>query len=403
MSDLAINGGKPVFATPLEPILWPPVYEETAEELKKLYLGHNWSFYGEQEVKFNEEFAAYTGAEECVMMANGTVTLEVALKALGVGKGDEVIVPAHSWLATGEAVVYCQATPVIVDIEPDTLCLDPEAMEKAITPKTKAVIPVHLFGSMADMDKICAIAKKYNLYVIEDCAHSHGGLWDGKHTGTLGDVGSFSFQQSKLMASGEGGACITNNSELADKMGRLSHIGYQFGSKQGQKGTPPPKGMICYNYRVTDFQALILRSQLAHLDEDTALRAAGAEFLRENLNTIPGIRVQSPGRKATRQNYYTFCIMVDPAKLKPGIDRAKVVEALNAEGVSVFVGWGQPMYKQNLWTVPENMYRIESCANAERIVLNELMMLDLTWLMRSKEVLQQVVDAFRKVMAEYGC
>ena len=161
--------------------------------------------------------------------------------------------------------------------------------------------------------------------------------------------------------------------------------------------------MICYNYRVTDFQALILRSQLAHLDEDTALRAAGAEFLRENLNTIPGIRVQSPGRKATRQNYYTFCIMVDPAKLKPGIDRAKVVEALNAEGVSVFVGWGQPMYKQNLWTVPENMYRIESCANAERIVLNELMMLDLTWLMRSKEVLQQVVDAFRKVMAEYGC
>ena len=203
------------------------------------------------------------------------------------------------------------------------------------------------------------------------------------------------------MASGEGGACITNNSELADKMGRLSHIGYQFGSKQGQKGTPPPKGMICFNYRVTDFQALILRSQLAHLDEDTALRAAGAEFLRENLNTIPGIRVQSPGRKATRQNYYTFCIMVDPAKLKPGIDRAKVVEALNAEGVSVFVGWGQPMYRQNLWTVPEDMYRNEGCETAENIIANDLTMMNLQYLMLSEADTHKIADAYEKVLSVY--
>ena len=403
MSRLAVHGGTPVFSTPVTPIPWPPVYEETAEEMKRLYLGHNWSFYGEQEVKFNEEFAAYTGAEECVMMANGTVTLEVAMKALGIGKGDEVIVPAHTWIATGEAVVYCQATPVIVDVEPDTLCLDPAALEAAITPRTKAVIPVHLFGSMADMEKICAIAKKHDLFVIEDCAHAHGGFWDGRHVGTLGTIGSFSFQQSKLMASGEGGACITDSGELADKMGRFSHIGYQFGSKQGQKGTPPPKGMICYNFRVTDFQALILRSQLAHLTADTELRAKGAAYLRGKLNAIPGVRVQTAGRKATLQSYYTYSIMIDPAHLKAGIDRDQVVKALNAEGVTAFIGWGQPMYRQNLWTIPENLYRIESCANAERIVTKELMMLDLTWLMRSEAELDLLVEAFAKVMAEYGC
>ena len=273
MNKLAINGGSKVFATKLKLPAWPPVYPETAEKLKEIYLSHQWSFYAPREVEFNRAFAEYTGAGSCIMMVNGTVTLEMALKAYGIGEGDEVIVPALTWLATGEAVVYRGATPVIVDIEPDTLCMDPAKFEAAITPKTKAVIPVHIFGSIADMEKINAIAGKYNLKVIEDCAHAHGGEWDGKHVGTLGDVGSFSFQQSKLMSSGEGGCCITSDEDIADTLGRLSHIGYQFGAKQGQKSTPPPVGLLCHNYRVTDFQAEILLSQLAHLREDTENRA----------------------------------------------------------------------------------------------------------------------------------
>jgi len=403
MSKLAIDGGSKIFETPASVPLWPPIYPETAEAMKELYLSRKWSFYGEQEVLFNEKFAEYTGAKFCNMMANGTVTLELAQKALGIGPGDEVIVPAHTWLATGESVVYRGATPVVVDIEPDTLCMDPAKFEAAITPKTKAVIPVHLFGSIADMDRIMEIARKHGLKVIEDCAHAHGGRWDGKHVGTIGDVGSFSFQQSKVLASGEGGACITNDPELSDVLGRLSHIGYQRGAKQGQRGTPPPMGLICHNYRVTDFQALILLSQLAHLDEDTKLRAENAEYLRKRLNAVPGIRVQAAGRKASIQSYYVFVTMVDHTHLKPGITRKEVIAALRAEGIEIGEGWGQPMYRQRLWSVPEDQFRIESCEVAENIVMNQIMISSLTWLMLPKPELAKYCDAFEKVMEAYYC
>ena len=402
MEQLAITGGSKIFTTPAHVPPWPPVYPETAEKLKDIYLSHRWSFYGKEEVEFNKAFADYTGAKYCAMMANGTVTLELALRAFDIGPGDEVIVPAHTWLATGEAVVYTGAVPVVVDIEPDTLCMDPDKFEQAITPRTKAVIPVHLFGSMADMDRIMDIARKHNLRVIEDCAHSHGGEWRGKHTGTIGDIGSFSFQQSKIMASGEGGACLTNDEVLAEKLGRLSHIGYQFGAKQGQKGTPPPVGLICHNYRVTDFQAAILSSQLAHLKEDTLLRQKNAEYLRKRLNAIPGIRVQAAGKHATLQSYYMFAIMVDSEHLQPGITRQSVLDALHAEGVTgVDLGWGQPMYRQPLWTVPEDKYRIASCEIAEKIVFNDLMICCLQWLMLPQNELSMVADAFEKVMEHY--
>ena len=402
MSILAINGGKKVFETAPQLPAWPPAYPETGDQLREIYMSHKWSFYGEKEVGFNRAFAEYTGAANCAMMANGTVTLEVAMQALGIGPGDEVIVPAHTWLATGEAVVVCGATPVIVDIEPDTLCMDPERIEEAITPRTKAIIPVHLYGSMADLDRILPIARKHGLKVIEDCAHMHGGEWKGKHAGTWGDVGSFSFQQSKGMASGEGGACITMNPELGEIMGRLSHIGYQYASKQGQAGTPPPMGLICHNYRITEFQALILLSQLAHLREYTVLRARNAEFLRKRLNAIDGIQVQAPGRCATLQGYYTYAVKVDPSKLKDGLSRKDLLAALQAEGLGIWTGWGRVMYRQTLWSVPEHLYRISSSAEAERIVTKELMCMPLMWLMLTPEETEKIAVCFEKVMSEYG-
>ena len=400
--ELAVNGGKPVFEKPAKEPSWPPVDSDVVDMLKAIYLSGKWSFYGPKEVEFNRRFAEYTGAAGCSLMANGTVTLEMAMLALGIGPGDEVIVPAYTWIATGESVVYRGATPVIVDIENDTLCMDPERFKEAITPKTKAVIPVHLFGSMADMDRILPIARKHGIAVIEDCAHAHGGEWDGRHVGTLGNVGSFSFQQSKTMASGEGGACITTNEELNETLGRLSHIGYQYAAKQGQAGTPPPTGLICRNYRVTEFQAAILLSQLKHLKEDTLLRAKNAEFIRARLNAIPGVRVQAPGRKATLQSYYKFVVMIDPAILRPGLTRQNVLEALAAEGVPTGTGWGGVMYRQKLWSIPASMYRIASSENAERIVQNELLTTDLNWLMLSEEETELYCQAFEKVMAAYS-
>ena len=403
MSKLAIDGGTPVFAAKANVPAWPPADEETAEQLKEIYLSHAWSFYGKHEVAFNEEFAAYTGAASCAMMANGTVTLEVAMQALGIGPGDEVIVPAYTWLATGTAVVVVGATPVVVDIEPDTYCIDPVEVEKAITPKTRAIIPVHLYGSMADMDKIMEIARKHNLSVIEDCAHAHGSEWAGKHAGTLGDVGSFSFQQSKTIASGEGGACITNDPALGEAMGRISHIGYQYGAVQGKATEPPPMGMISHNYRITEFQAAILRSQLRTLREDTEFRARNAETLRKKLNAIPGIKVQAPGRRASLQGYYQYAMTLDPALLKEGITREQFCAALRAEGVGCGPGgWGDLMFRQRLWSVPEDLYRVVSCKTAEKIVKEQLITLSLVWLMLSEEETNKVADAFEKVMAEYG-
>ena len=404
MNKLAINGGTPVFETAAKIPAWPPADPETAELLKEIYLSHAWSFNGKHEVAFNEEFAAYTKAASCAMMANGTVTLEVAMQALGIGPGDEVIVPAYSWIATGSAVVVCGATPVMVDIEPDTLCLDPEKIEEAITPKTRAIIPVHLYGSMADMDKIMAIAAKHDLFVIEDCAHAHGSEWNGKHAGTIGKVGSFSFQQSKTVASGEGGACITNDPELGEALGRISHIGYQYGAVQGQATAPPPMGMISHNYRITEFQAAILRSQLRTLRADTEFRARNAEVLRKRLNAIPGIRVQAPGKGVTLQGYYQFAFMIDPAVLKEGIGSKEFCAAVRAEGVTGcgHSGWGELMYRHKLWSIPEKFYRVVSFETAEDIVKNKLCTMSLSWLMLDEAETSKVADAFEKVMAEYG-
>lgn len=201
---LAINGGEKIFTQNPEIPAWPVTSDKVAEKLKEVYLSGKWSFNGPEEQKFAKDFARYNNAEYGVVMANGTVTLESTLHALNIGPGDEVIVPALTWIATAMAVHYVGATPVFVDIEADTWCLDPAKLEEAITPATKAVIPVHLYGSMADMEKIMDIADKNNLYVIEDCAHAQGGVWNGKGLGSIGIVGSFSFQESKTLSSGEG-------------------------------------------------------------------------------------------------------------------------------------------------------------------------------------------------------
>ena len=239
MSKLAIDGGSKIFPDGFRFEPWPPINEETAVKLRQVYLGHKWSFYGEEEKKFAASFAKYHDAAYGTFMVNGTVTLETALTALGIGPGDEVIVPSWTWMATGMAPVYVGATPVFVDGQPDTFCMDPAAFEAAITPRTKAVIPVHLFGSLADIDRIVEIAKKHGIKVIEDCAHAHGGKWNGKGIGSFGDIGSFSFQQSKIMTAGEGGECITDDPELFDRIGRISHIGYQFAAERGKPAGPP--------------------------------------------------------------------------------------------------------------------------------------------------------------------
>ena len=375
--------------------------EEIADVVDTLRSG--WITTGPKTKRFEQEIAKTCGTMKAVCLSSQTACAEMTLRILGVGPGDEVIVPSWTWMATGMAPLYVGATPVFVDGEKDTFCMDPAAFEAAITPRTKAVIPVHLFGSMADLDKICAIAAKHGVKVIEDCAHAHGGKWNGKGVGSFGDVGSFSFQQSKIMTAGEGGLCTTSDPELFDRIGRYSHIGYSLGSKQGKPAGPPPQNLDSRNYRCTEFQAVILQDQLERLEADTLRRQANADHLHAELNKIPGVKTQAPGRCATMQNYYVYGITVDPEYLKEGKTKADVIAALNAEGaVEVFAGWGAVTYKQRLWNVSPERYRVESFEVVEDIIQNKIMLADIRWLNGERSLCEKLVEAFRKVMAEYS-
>ncbi|MFA6931235.1 MAG: DegT/DnrJ/EryC1/StrS family aminotransferase [Lentisphaeria bacterium] len=404
MAKLAIQGGNKTFTDGFTLAPYPTVYSATAQQLSDLYLNTRaWSYYGDYEKKFAADFSTYHDSKFGVLMVNGTVTLECSLAALGIGPGDEVIVPAYTWMASAMAILYVGATPVFVDCQADTFCMDPAAFEAAITSSTRAVIPVHLFGSIADIDRLCEIAQKHGIVVIEDCAHAHGGKWDGKGVGSFGAIGSFSFQQSKIMTAGEGGLCTTSDEPLFEFLCRLKHIGNAQGSQQRQPTTPPPIGLVCHNYRATEFQALILQSQLEHLQQETELREKGAAYLRQRFEALPGLKVQARGHKATAQSYYVYAVKIDPAFLKPGIIRDDIIAALQAEGVpEVFAGWGAPVYKHKLWNVDSAKYRVDSCAITEDIIYHQVMLFSLMWLMAPRADQEKLCNTLEKVMKEYG-
>ncbi len=357
MANLALFDGIPITTEKIVPMTWPPRTEKTAEALKKVYLSGQWSFNSTEEQAFENEFAAYTGAKHAIFMVNGTVTLEAALSALNIGPGDEIIVPALTWMATAMAVHYVGATPVFIDIEPTTLCLDPEKFQQAITPRTKAVIPVHIFGSMANLYKITAIAKTHKIAVVEDCAHMQGGFWDGKGVGTIGDIGSFSFQQSKTLSSGEGGICLTNDDALADRLYRFKHIGYGCGAAQGGVKAGPPKDILCHNYRSTAFQAVILRHQLQGLNDIITTYEKNTAILRKMLADVDGVRIQARGEKATQQGYYGLVLIFDHVPMLD-IPLNAIIAALNAEGMGCAGETYGPVYKHMLYNVSPEKFRI---------------------------------------------
>ena len=400
---LAINGGKPAITPAAKRVLkpWPLPDARTAERLKQVYLSGHWSFNGPCEQEFSRKFAAYCGARHGIFMVNGTVTLESALHALGVKAGDEVIVPGNTWIATAMAPVYLGARPVIVDVEPGTLCLDPEQTRRAITRRTKAIIPVHLFGSMADMDRFSVLSRETGIPVIEDCAHAQGGVWKGRGLGSIGQVGSFSFQQSKPLSSGEGGICLTNDDALADRLFRIKHIGYGAGQKQGQAASGPAAGLLCHNYRGLEFNAVILIEALRRLKAQTAQRDANARYLAGLLRDVPGIALQARGRRADVQGYYMLALLVDPQALKPGCTLQEIKSALAAEGLPCGSGYG-PVYRHLLWNLPADAYRLHSRAVVEESSTRRLLTLSHNWLLTGRPMMRAMARAIGKVMTAYG-
>jgi len=321
MSKLAIMGGRPIRNVKKNPWpKWPVFGEAERRSLSKVLDSGEWSYNAPMERKFNEAFKGLIKTGYALSVANGTVSLQLALEALDIGYGDEVIVPGLTWQATAAAVIDVNAVPVLVDVEPDTWCISPGEVERAITPRTRAIVPVHLYGCIADMDAILKIARKHGLAVIEDCAHQHGSVWKNKPVGSIGDIGSFSFQLSKVLTAGEGGALTTDSRELFMRLDALRNCGRRSAEDAGDKGSGAyvSEGDLIQsgNYRISDFQAAILVEQLRRMPALVKKRDRNAIYLNKDLDTIPGIRPMKRDRRTSLQSYYNFAFRYDQAGFK---------------------------------------------------------------------------------------
>ena len=327
MSKLAINGGAPI-RPPHKPWpAWPPVSDRALQLVTEVVKSGQWSYDGPREWEFSHRFAAFSGTQYALTVANGTVAIQLALEALDIGAYDEVIVPGMTWQATAAACIDVNAVPILVDIAPETYCLDVAKAEAAITPRTKAIIVVHLYGAMADMDGLIALARKHHLKLVEDCAHQHGSQWRGKGVGGLGDVGAFSLQQSKVLTSGEGGVVLTNDWDLFQRLYSLRNCGRPL-----QPGGPAVQSG---NYRITELQAALLLAQMEQMDERVNRRDANAQYLNGKLAVLPGVRPMKRYPQVTRQSYYAFTFRYDSAAWD-GIPGRVFRRALSAElGVGV--------------------------------------------------------------------
>ncbi len=341
MSELAINGGAKLRtkAFPEWPIFGPADEAAVVEVIRSGKWGRS---AGTKVQAFEETFARYHDARYSVATFNGTVSLRIALLAVGLEAGDEVIVPPYTFLATASAVVESNGTPIFVDIEPDTCNLDPTKIEAAITPRTRAIIPVHFGGQAADMDRILEIARRHKLVVIEDSAHAHGAMYKGRKVGAIGDIGSFSFQSCKNLTSGEGGMLISNNEQYA----ALCRSSHNCGRIQG--GAWYEHHRIGGNYRMSELQGALLLAQFARLEEQTVRRDANGLLLNKLLSGIPGIAPMTRGHGETRHAYHLYSFRYDAAAFG-GVSRERFLMALNAEGIPVTAGYPMGLYSQPLF------------------------------------------------------
>jgi dTDP-4-amino-4,6-dideoxygalactose transaminase len=293
--------------------VWPQLGEAEQAAVKRV-VSSNQLYAAEEVRRFETLFKEYVGTSHALGCGNATQGLHMALAALDVGVGDEVIVPPISWISTASCVLMQNAIPVFADCEPESLGLDPLAVEAKITPRTKAIIPVHLFGYPCDMNGLMAVAQKHGIQVVEDASHAHGAYSHGMRVGGIGDIGVFSLHQRKNLCVGDGGMVVTNDDDVADKIYRLRSFGHD---------------ELSYNYRMTEFAAAIGSARITRLDEDNRARAENAERMGRLLEDCPHLRVRKP-RPGTTCVYHSMLIELHP---ESNIPLSAFANAMNAHGV----------------------------------------------------------------------
>lgn len=323
---LAVHGGSAALAD-LPPLpTWPQGGEEEERAVLEVVRSGAWgSTHGEVVRAFEREFAEAHDAKHAIALANGTLALAASLRAVGVGVGDEVIVPPYTFIATASAALFVGAIPVFADVDANTHLMDPAAAEAAITERTKAIIPVHLAGNIADLDAFTKIGERHEVAIIEDAAQAVGAGWDGRRVGAIGDVGIFSFQTSKNISAGEGGIVLTDDDDLANKLYSLVNVGRVPGGGWYQHDS------VGYNLRLTEFQGAVLREQLKRFDSLQQVRDQNAALLRELLADVDGVQVDPVDSRVSNHGQHLFIFRV-PELGKAG-KRDAAVAALHAEGV----------------------------------------------------------------------
>jgi dTDP-4-amino-4,6-dideoxygalactose transaminase len=400
-NTLALLGGSPLRTKPFP--VWP-VYGKEEEQalLRTLHSGKWGRIDGSEGKSFERRFAEYHGAKHGIAVVNGTVSLRIALLAAEIEAGDEVIIPPYTFFATASAVVEANATPVFADIDRATFNIDPAAIEAAVTKRTRAIIPVHLGGLPCDMDAIMAIAQRHGLVVIEDAAHAHGSAYKGRPVGAIGHMGSFSFQSSKNLTSGEGGIIVTNDDKLADRCRMIHNCGRPVG------GAWYEHHVISANYRLGEFAGAILNCQLDRLDEQTNARDANGRYLDQQLAMIPGISPQKRDASTTRHAQHLYAMRYDAGVF--GVPRARFLAALAAEGIPASPGYALPLHRQPMFlnrafgpytgyqsARPDVDFAKVELPNCERISGGEGVWLTQNVLLGTQSDMDDVVGAFEKV------
>jgi dTDP-4-amino-4,6-dideoxygalactose transaminase len=399
MDKLALVGGKPIRTQPFTS--WP-IFGQAEERrlLRALKSGHWGRLQGTEVEKFEQRFATMHGCRHGIAVTNGTVSLRISLLAAGIGANAEVIVPPYTFFSTASAVIEANAIPVFADIDLDSFNLDPRAVEAALTPRTRAIIPVHFAGQPADMDGLMSIAKRRDLIVLEDAAHAHGASYQSRPAGSIGHFGSFSFQSSKNLTSGEGGIITTNHDALAEACRSIHNCG------RIPFGVWYEHHVISGNYRLGEFQGAILNCQLDRLETQTRTRDRNGQYLASRLRQFPGLLPQKRPVECTRHSYHLFMLRLVEEEF--GAPREAVLKALRAEGIPCSSGYGlslhdQPLFRKKAFgpylaeASPQLDYLRTECPNSDLICREQGVWLEQSLFLGPKKDMQDVANAFEKI------
>jgi len=398
--NLALNGGTPVRKEAFPS--WPVWDEAEAEGLLRVLNSGKWgSLHGKEVRNFEKEFVEFQGVQFATATNSGTSALEIALRAAGIRAGDEVIVPAYTFVATATAVLANGAIPVFADIDPGTYNLDPASVQAVVSERTRAILPVHFAGRPADMEALQELARQHDLKIIEDAAQGWGARWRGQGVGAIGHIGCFSFQSSKNINAGEGGLVTSGDPALAEKAASYTNCGRVGG------GLWYAHYHFAGNSRMTEFQAAVLRGQLQRYPQQLQLRQQSMHFLDERLQKLPGIKILRSDDRITAHAGHIYIFRYE-AQAFDGVPKANFIDALKAEGIPCSGGYSLPLYEQPIfqeksfgpfteWLADRVDYRDVRLPNTHRACYDEAVWLPQWVLLAGPENLGCVAEAIEKI------